>query len=389
MSEFDDAKERIRARVDLAQLVGETVALKPAGRGQLKGLCPFHSERTPSFHVHVERGFFYCFGCGAKGDVFDYVMRTQGIEFRDALQFLGERVGAEVRGPPAGQGRRRDLLEIHDAALAWFTGQLPGSPAADYLRRRGHRPGIASRGYGGSAAARATRVTADADPAWVGDEPLLLVRRCRCPVVVGRDRVAAARRLVDEMGCDLVISDDGLQHYRLRRDLEILVVDAVRRFGNGRCLPAGPLREPVARARRVDLVILNGEDGDDGPRMRLRPGPAVSLAKPELTRALLDFRGSRVTAVAGIGHPQRFFAMLRGLGLDIDARPYPDHHRFSAADVAAWPPGPVLMTEKDAVKCIGLTGADAWYVPVDARPDAGFVTALAGHLGMIQSLVRA
>jgi DNA primase len=137
MSEFDDAKERIRARVDLAQLVGETVALKPAGRGQLKGLCPFHSERTPSFHVHVERGFFYCFGCGAKGDVFDYVMRTQGLEFRDALQLLGERVGIEVRGAPAGQGRRRDLLEINEAALAWFTGQLPGSAAADYLRRRG------------------------------------------------------------------------------------------------------------------------------------------------------------------------------------------------------------------------------------------------------------
>jgi DNA primase len=137
VSEFDDAKERIRARVDLAQLVGETVALKPAGRGQLKGLCPFHSERTPSFHVHVERGFFYCFGCGAKGDVFDYVMRTQGLEFRDALQLLGERVGIEVRGAPAGQGRRRDLLEINEAALAWFTGQLPGSPAADYLRRRG------------------------------------------------------------------------------------------------------------------------------------------------------------------------------------------------------------------------------------------------------------
>ena len=137
MSEFDDAKERIRARVDLAQLVGETVALKPAGRGQLKGLCPFHSERTPSFHVHVERGFFYCFGCGAKGDVFDYVMRTQGLEFRDALQLLGERVGIEVRGAPAGQGRRRDLLEINEAALAWFTGQLPGSPAADYLRGRG------------------------------------------------------------------------------------------------------------------------------------------------------------------------------------------------------------------------------------------------------------
>jgi DNA primase len=98
VSEIDDAKEQIRSRVDLAQLVGETVALKPAGRGQLKGLCPFHAERTPSFHVHVDRGFFYCFGCGAKGDAFEFVMRTQGLEFRDALRFLGERVGVEVRG---------------------------------------------------------------------------------------------------------------------------------------------------------------------------------------------------------------------------------------------------------------------------------------------------
>ena len=137
MSDADDAKERIRARVDLAQLVGESVALKPAGRGQLKGLCPFHAERTPSFHVHVERGFFYCFGCGAKGDVFDFVMRTQGLEFRDALRLLGERVGIEVRGAPAGQGRRRDLLEINEAAAAWFAAQLAASPAADYLRRRG------------------------------------------------------------------------------------------------------------------------------------------------------------------------------------------------------------------------------------------------------------
>ena len=137
MSEFDDAKERIRARVDLAQLVGESVVLKPAGRGQLKGLCPFHNERTPSFHVHVERGFFYCFGCGAKGDVFDFVMRTQGLEFRDALRLLGERVGIEVRGAPAGQGRRRDLLEVNEAAQAWFVSQLPASPAAAYLERRG------------------------------------------------------------------------------------------------------------------------------------------------------------------------------------------------------------------------------------------------------------
>lgn len=137
MHDTDDVKEKIRARVDLAQLIGETVVLKPAGRGQLKGLCPFHGERTPSFHVHVDRGFFYCFGCGAKGDVFEYVMRTQGLEFFDALKLLGERVGVEVQGAAPGQGRRRDLIEINLAALAWFRARLDEGPARDYLRRRG------------------------------------------------------------------------------------------------------------------------------------------------------------------------------------------------------------------------------------------------------------
>lgn len=140
MSELDDAKERIRARLEIAQLIGETVALKPAGRGQLKGLCPFHGERTPSFHVHVDRGFFYCFGCGAKGDVFDFVMKTQALEFRDALRMLGERVGVEVRGTPAGQGRRRDLLEVNESAQAFFGAQLAGSPAERYVLSRGLTP---------------------------------------------------------------------------------------------------------------------------------------------------------------------------------------------------------------------------------------------------------
>jgi DNA primase len=136
VSDFDDAKERIRARLEIAQVIGESVVLKPAGRGQLKGLCPFHGEKTPSFHVHVDRGFFYCFGCGAKGDVFDFVMQQQSLSFGDALRMLGERVGIEVRGTPAGQGRRRDLLEINEAALTYFTAQFPGSPAEAYLSSR-------------------------------------------------------------------------------------------------------------------------------------------------------------------------------------------------------------------------------------------------------------
>jgi len=256
----------------------------------------------------------------------------------------------------------------------------------EWLKQHGYQPGVVSRGYGGKSAEYPLTVSAESDPKIVGDEPVLIRQRLGCPLVVDPKRARGARYLKEKLHCNVIVCDDGLQHYRLQRDLEILVVDADRRFGNGRCLPAGPLREPVARARRVDLVILNGDGGDAGPRMRLTPGPAVSLTKPAVRRALTDFRGSRVTAVAGIGHPERFFAMLRRLGLDIDARPYPDHHRFSAADLATWPAGPVLMTEKDAVKCRGLSGADAWYVPVDAQPDDGFVAALEDRLGLIRSL---
>jgi tetraacyldisaccharide 4'-kinase len=246
----------------------------------------------------------------------------------------------------------------------------------EYLRRRGHRPGIASRGYGGDVGKEPLPVAADADPARFGDEPVLLARRSGAPVVVARDRVAAARRLAGEHGCDVVVTDDGLQHYRLRRDLEVLVVDGARGFGNGRCLPAGPLREPVRRARRADLVIFNGRSDGRRPGMRLLPGDAVSLADAARTRPLGDFRGVRVRAVAGIGHPRRFFTMLEQLGLAIDPMPYPDHHRFSAADAADWGAGPVLMTEKDAVKLKGPALPDAWFVPVAAEPDADFIRSL-------------
>ena len=131
-----DAKEQIRMRLDLAEVVGETVSLKPAGRDRLKGLCPFHSERTPSFHVHVGRGFYYCFGCGAKGDLFDFVMQTQSVDFVEALTLLGRRAGVEVEPATPKAGRRRDLLQINQMALDWFRGNLTGEPL-DYLRDRG------------------------------------------------------------------------------------------------------------------------------------------------------------------------------------------------------------------------------------------------------------
>jgi len=243
---------------------------------------------------------------------------------------------------------------------------------SDLLRSRGYRPGILVRGYGGRGTRWPRLVTGDADPFEVGDESVLLARRSRCPVAAGGDRVAAGKLLVGNCECDMIVSDDGLQHYGLRRDLEILLIDASRRFGNGRCLPAGPLREPVARSRTVDLILCNGDPCPSGQVMRLVPGPLVSLADPGITRDLKELRGHRVTAVAGIGNPDRFFTYLRREGLHVDERPYPDHHPFRPEDAASWPPGPVVMTEKDAVKCAGFARPDFWYLPVASQLPGAF-----------------
>lgn len=240
------------------------------------------------------------------------------------------------------------------------------------LRRQGRRPGILTRGYGGRCTQWPCLVTADSDPIEVGDEPVLLARRSGCPVVAGPDRVAAGEKLVRTGGCDMIVSDDGLQHYRLERDLEILVVDASRGFGNRRCLPAGPLREPAARARRVDLTLCNGGPCPGGHVMELVPGRLVNLTDQEISRDLSELCRQRVTAVAGIGNPERFFALLRRYGLHLDERAYPDHHGFSREDADSWPPGPVIMTEKDAVKCEAFARRDHWYLPVEARLDDGF-----------------
>ena len=247
---------------------------------------------------------------------------------------------------------------------------------ADWLRGRGLRPGILTRGYGGAAVHWPRQVLPGSDPVELGDEPVLLARRSGCPVVAGPDRPADADRLVRVLGCDILVSDDGLQHYRLGRRLEIAVIDGARGLGNRRCLPAGPLREPPGRLDEVDLVVGTGGGCGLGSAMHLVPGAAVNLADPGLIRQPASFVGEQVTAVAGIGNPGRFFALVRSLGLDPIERPYPDHHPYSPADAATWGSGPVLMTEKDAVKCIPFARPDHWFLPVEARPDAAFVTTL-------------
>ncbi|MCU0767460.1 MAG: tetraacyldisaccharide 4'-kinase [Gammaproteobacteria bacterium] len=254
---------------------------------------------------------------------------------------------------------------------------------AAHLATRGWRPGVVSRGYG-ARAERPTPVDAASDPALAGDEPVLIARRAGCPVVVDRDRARGASWLCEHARCDLVIADDGLQHYRLARDLEIAVVDGARRFGNGMLLPAGPLREGRARLRSVDLVVTNGTPVAGEHGMSLVPGQLYALAEPARREPLATWRGRAVVAVAGIGNPERFFRTLEDAGLVVEGRGYPDHHRYDAADVAPPADGrPVLMTEKDAVKCGLFAGPSHWVLPVDAVPDPSFVARLDARLAEI------
>jgi tetraacyldisaccharide 4'-kinase len=237
----------------------------------------------------------------------------------------------------------------------------------------GFKPGTVTRGYGGSARG-ARLVDALDDPRVVGDESILLARRTGAPVAVGRDRPAASQLLLNA-GCDVVVSDDGLQHYALARDCEIIVIDGDRRFGNGRLLPAGPLRETPARLAAADAVVVNGGHGgrairDGALSMRLEAKSAVSVGGGSVV-PLEEFAGRSVHAVAGIGNPERFFDMLRSRGIDVTGHALPDHARLRAADISFADGRAVLMTEKDAVKCAGIAGPDHWYVPVTASFDGG------------------
>jgi subfamily B ATP-binding cassette protein MsbA len=260
---------------------------------------------------------------------------------------------------------------------------------AEWLRGRGFEPGIVSRGYRGRRERDVLSVDANTDPIMAGDEAPLLAARTGCPVVVAGDRIGAVQQLLQDNACDVVISDDGLQHYALVRDIEIVVVDAERRFGNGRCLPAGPLREPIARLEEVDFVVANGAPAAPNEwSMAITPRAFVKLRSGErLTPdAFVAGQTIRVHAVAGIGNPQRFFDTLDSLGIDVDARPLPDHHVFVTADVAFADGLPVVVTEKDAVKIRTLGESDVpahvWYLEIDASLSPAAERALAERLSL-------
>ncbi len=242
------------------------------------------------------------------------------------------------------------------------------------LRSEGFSPGVVLRGYGGSAARGSSplRVESDSDPDVVGDEALLLRRRTGEPVAVCRRRMRAAKLLL-KAGANVIVSDDGLQHLAMARNFEIAVIDAERGFGNGYLLPAGPLREPRQRIGQVDAVVLNGAEVTDqapAPRGAFRMnlvGERLMPLSGGSACALSSFAGQRVHAVAGIGNPQRFFATLRAAGLIVLEHAFPDHHRYRAAEIRFADGLPVLMTEKDAVKCSKLGGPNHWFLPVTAQ----------------------
>lgn len=275
---------------------------------------------------------------------------------------------------------------------------------AKTLVARGFTPGVVSRGYGG--AGQLSAVTAASLPQLVGDEPVLIARRTECPVWVGRDRTAALARLVDASPqVDVVISDDGLQHYRMARDAEIVVVDAQQRFGNRLLLPAGPLREPVSRLDSVDATVINGGEAADLPvreaaghvvpdqvlsghdllahafNMHLDGKEFTNLVDPAKQRSAEQFANINLHAVAGIGNPERFFSHLRNLGLSFTPHAFPDHYSFTASELEFADADAVLMTEKDAIKCSRFARENWWALPVEAHIDIALANLVIQRIG--------
>ncbi len=250
------------------------------------------------------------------------------------------------------------------------------------LQKNGLRPAVIARGYGGNAPHYPFLVTETSSVEEAGDEAIMISRSVSCPVLVDSKRVRAVAALHREHTCDVIVSDDGLQHYAMARALEIVLVDGERLVGNGLCLPAGPLREPVSRLEEVDYVVVNGEDRDAGTvlgvdetmSMHLRPTAWVNLRSGE--KVALDALPLTATgvlhAVAGIGNPQRFFRTVQGLGFSPLCHPFPDHYRFTAGDLRFAAGNTLVMTYKDAVKCKSFANADCWYLAIDAELTADF-----------------
>jgi tetraacyldisaccharide 4'-kinase len=265
------------------------------------------------------------------------------------------------------------------------TGKTPVVVAlVEYLQRLGYQPGVVSRGYGGKPPHLPLAVSAQTPAAQCGDEPLLVHLRTGCPVVIDPDRPRAVQHLLQHAQCNVIVSDDGLQHYALFRDIELAVVDGERGLGNGHYLPAGPLREAPARLAELDAVLINGSghlhEAPGAFNFSLQPQRFIQVQTGE-EQLLTQFdRGDPVHALAGIGNPTRFFASLQGMGFTPITHVFADHHAYSAVDIDFGDDKIVIMTEKDAVKCRGLADERHWYLAVDALLPDEFLTWLAHKL---------
>jgi tetraacyldisaccharide 4'-kinase len=254
---------------------------------------------------------------------------------------------------------------------------------AEFLKQQGFRPGIVSRGYGGEKNSAAIFITHETTAAQVGDEAIMLARRAGCPVVICTDRVAAVKELLDQMHCDIVISDDGLQHYHLGRDIEIALVDGNRRHGNQRFLPAGPLRESVKRLSEVDFIVAQESPLPGEFEMRLEGNSLVSVKNADSTMPIEGFNNQKVHGVAAIANPERFFAALGSHNLEVIKHSFIDHYLYKSTDFNFKDEFPIVMTEKDAVKCMNFADEKFWYMPVRAIVDAALGEALLKKINLM------
>lgn len=244
---------------------------------------------------------------------------------------------------------------------------------ANFLKQNGYNPGIVSRGYGGKASHWPQQVRTDSDPVMVGDEPVLIAKRTGCPVAASPDRYSAATGLVEHKQCNIIISDDGLQHYALGRNIEIAVIDSLRRFGNNHCLPAGPLREPVSRLKSVDMIVSNGLPVKGEHQMEYTVNSLISVKNENISCEITALQNKKIHAVAGIAHPEKFFNMLKKHGLKIIEHPFADHYIFKPADIKFDDDLAVVMTEKDAVKCCKFADENYWYLPINVEMSNTFI----------------
>lgn len=237
----------------------------------------------------------------------------------------------------------------------------------------GYRPGVITRGYGNTLKEQPYVCQMSDHAQRVGDEALLLASKLQCPIIIDANRLRAAKFAIDNLACDIIISDDGLQHLALSRDIEIIVIDALRQFGNGYCLPIGPLREPLSRLKTVDFIVSNGEPVFDGAvLMYYLASPLYKLSDPTQHLTLNQFYSQTVHAVAGIGNPDRFFQSLTQHGIDIIPHVFPDHYSYQESDLQFNDSHVIIMTEKDAVKCKDFATDSIWVLPVVATMDASF-----------------